>query len=401
MVVEISTFRRRAKGAISNLFREVLTILIICHTKVTKAYLMKIKLYTDLLYCASKDSNSKFLNPIIWAQQDNGTPDDKKKKHHARFTHFELVSNIEEADWCALPDVWSEYVKRGAVQKALAFSEIADKAGKLVLIWAGGDPEWIIPIKNGIQVQEGLHQSIKRKTAFAFERPGFVEDYIETYYEGRWSPSPLENMPTIGFCGMAKSRIMTRIHFYLQNWLANIKYHAGISAVVPILHGFPVDLRAKTLNLLNQSGNTKCNFIIRDLYRGGVSKKIPNLNSHTVRAEFVNNIFDNAYNVCVRGGGNFSKRFYETLACGRIPILVNTDVMLPYQEFIEWKKRVVWVELSEIGKIAEKVMEFHSQFSPSEFADLQMENRNLWKTMLFVRGYYENFHKYLSVTKSS
>lgn len=298
------------------------TIFIICHTKAIKAYLMKIKLYTDLLYCASKDSKPKFLNPIIWA----------------RFTHFELVSNIEEADWCTLPDVWSEYVKRGAIQKALAFSKIADKAGKLVLIWAGGDPEWIIPIKNGIQVQEGLHQSIKRKPAFAFERPGFVEDYIETYYEGRWSPSPLENLPTIGFCGMAKSRIMTRIHFYLQNLLTNIKYHTGISAVVPIRHGFPVDLRAKTLNLLNQNVNTKCNFIIRDLYRGGVSKKIPNLNSHTVRAEFVNNIFDNAYNVCVRGGGNFSKRFYETLACGRIPILVNTDVMLPYQEFIEWKK---------------------------------------------------------------
>lgn len=359
----------------------------------------RIKLYTDLKYCSGTSPLLKSLNPIVLAHYDSGTIEEKIIKHHARFTHFELTPNIFEADWCILPSIWTAYVGNGTIYKAQEFAKIADKNNKLVLVWAGGDPEWIIPISNAIQVQEGLHSIISRKVAFAFERPGFVDDYVEKHFQGRWKPLSKGQQPLVGFCGMAEARFKSRVHFYIQNTINLANYRLGRNAFVPVLYGFPVDLRARALGLLKQSDSVQTDFIIRDVYRGGVSKSGPNLDEHATRLEFVNNILDTAYTVCVRGGGNFSKRFYETLACGRIPVLVDTDCVLPYQEFIDWDKRIVLVEYENLDQIVDKVLEFHNKLTPGEFEELQVANRELWRTMLSVRGYYQNFHRYLPIAK--
>ena len=47
------------------------------------------------------------------------------------------------------------------------------------------------------------------------------------------------------------------------------------------------------------------------------------------------------FNICNRGCGNFSYRFYQTLACGRIPILLYTDMILPFEEEIKWDDIIV------------------------------------------------------------
>ena len=64
--------------------------------------------------------------------------------------------------------------------------------------------------------------------------------------------------------------------------------------------------------------------------------------------EFYENMVSSDYIVCVRGGGNFSVRLYETLAMGRIPIFINTDCLLPLNKSIDWKKHVVWIEREDI-----------------------------------------------------
>ena len=104
--------------------------------------------------------------------------------------------------------------------------------------------------------------------------------------------------------------------------------------------------------------------------------------SHRTTLEFYENINSSDYVVCVRGAGNFSVRFYETLAMGRIPIFVNTDCALPLENEIDWKKHVVWIERKEIKHIAEKVKDFHSALSSNDFIDLQNANRTLWNERL-------------------
>ena len=74
--------------------------------------------------------------------------------------------------------------------------------------------------------------------------------------------------------------------------------------------------------------------------------------------------------MCQRGG-NFSYRFYETLSCGRIPVFVDTDCVLPADDLVDWQKICVWVDESELDEISDRVAGFHSALSPSDFTEMQ------------------------------
>ena len=56
-----------------------------------------------------------------------------------------------------------------------------------------------------------------------------------------------------------------------------------------------------------------------------------------LRFEFIRNILSSDYTLCFRGSGNYSLRFYETLCLGRIPLFINTDCKLPFEDEINWR----------------------------------------------------------------
>ena len=127
---------------------------------------------------------------------------------------------------------------------------------------------------------------------------------------------------------------------------------------------------------------------MRKKYRAGVTA---NKDTHKTTIEFYGNLKDSDYVVCVRGAGNFSVRFYESLAMGRIPIFINTDSPLPLDDRIDWKKQVVWIDYKERHQVAEKVKQFHSALSKEDFIDLQHSNRILWKEKLTMGGFFKIF----------
>ena len=129
-------------------------------------------------------------------------------------------------------------------------------------------------------------------------------------------------------------------------------------------------------------------FILRKKYRAGITT---NKHTHKTTLEFYDNLKNSDYVVCVRGAGNFSIRFYEALAMGRIPVFINTDCALPFDNEIDWKKHVVWVEYNERHEVAEKVADFHRVLSEKDFIDLQLANRKLWEERLTLRGFFNNF----------
>jgi hypothetical protein len=73
------------------------------------------------------------------------------------------------------------------------------------------------------------------------------------------------------------------------------------------------------------------NFILRNKYRAGVTSE--SQRECATRA-FFDNIFNNPYTFCLRGAGNFSVRFYETIVMGRIPLLIDIDIRLPIEGVI-------------------------------------------------------------------
>ena len=134
------------------------------------------------------------------------------------------------------------------------------------------------------------------------------------------------------------------------------------------------------------------NFIIRKKYRAGISSD-QQKNRHKTTLEFFDNIINSDYVLCVRGAGNFSVRLYETLAMGRIPVFIDTDCILPYDDVLNWKDNMVWVNYKDRHKIADKVLEYHNTMTTSKLNEQFAKNRELWETKLQLKPYFETLLK--------
>ena len=93
--------------------------------------------------------------------------------------------------------------------------------------------------------------------------------------------------------------------------------------------------RKKLVQVFNASDDVECDFILREKFWGGAP------NNAEMAKEFNNNLRDNQYILANRGAGNYSMRFYQALAAGRIPILINTDVKLPFEDKINWANLII------------------------------------------------------------
>ena len=114
------------------------------------------------------------------------------------------------------------------------------------------------------------------------------------------------------------------------------------------------------------------------------------------RNEYVQNMVESDYILCARGAGNFSYRLYETLCCGRIPVFIDTDCVLPLESSIDWKSHCVWVEGSDVAHIGDQVAAFHASLTPAEFADRQRACRALWETHLSPQGFFAHFPEHFA-----
>jgi hypothetical protein len=144
--------------------------------------------------------------------------------------------------------------------------------------------------------------------------------------------------------------------------------------------------RARALEVFEDSKAVATNFIRRQRYRGGAT------NEHELdrtTKEYYDNMIASDYIVCMRGGGNFSLRLYETLMMGRIPVFINTDCILPFEDLIDWKQHVVWIEYEELGRAPEIVRGFHDRLDSAQFLELQMSNRRLWEEYMNVERYLQ------------
>ena len=88
-------------------------------------------------------------------------------------------------------------------------------------------------------------------------------------------------------------------------------------------------------------------------------------------------------------------RLYETLAAGRVPVLVDTDSPLPLTSHVRWNEHVVWVSYDRIRDIGRIVADFHSAHGADGLADVQRRNRTLWVQSLSMAGYLRSMHSIL------
>lgn len=346
---------------------------------------MPIKIYTEKT--ADLFANSASLNPIINVLINEPTRLEHLKVGDARATQFTLCNSIAEADIYCLPMIWGHYLKNNLVHQASDAIHLAIAHNKPVIIFSQGDAPARLPFSGTHVFENSTYKSnCNRDGNTHYGYPAIIRDYKKLYSIEELVFREKAARPSIGFCGQASDSIAEFLWHELLRRYKKFRFDSGLSAYEPPPFE-TVMYRSKVLNTLKRYSQVDTNFILRKQYRAGNKPEVKNP-AHPVRREFVQNILDTDYTVCIRGGGNYSVRFYETLCLGRIPIFVNTDCLLPFEDEIKYQDYFVWVEEADINMIGEKVTQFHEQFSVSEFFNAQQKCRNLWVEYFSTRGYF-------------
>jgi len=129
--------------------------------------------------------------------------------------------------------------------------------------------------------------------------------------------------------------------------------------------------RIRHINKLQMAPDIRKKFILRTDYWAGKP------HDKEVIHEFIKNIQETNFTLCSRGAGNWSARFYQVLYLGRIPIVVNSDSVLPFEDRINWRDTIVYCD-SE-NDIANTIRQFWRE---KDIVQAQIHSKNIYDTYL-------------------
>lgn len=295
---------------------------------------------------------------------------------------FEFTNDITIAEFVLLPFSVNYYFEH----QLYAYLEAVSKRCVALGIKAYG----FISGDFGIHLKEFENIIYLRASGFRSQLseanqglPVFLSDHYSRIMETKEVTLRERNqLPRVGFCGHASMSLGKRVKEDLKVIRENaLRVSNNDWVLEPI---FPSAFhRARKLKALERNKNIDANFIYRSQYRAGAHSEEEKIRT---TLEYYNNIVDSDYVFCLRGGGNFSVRLYETLMCGRIPLFINTDCILPQTDTINWRKHLIWIEWADRSKIAEILLDFHNEIHADDFKAMQIANRDLWINQLSVSG---------------
>ena len=304
---------------------------------------MLISIWSDKKYLKG---NCHMLIPFWGEVVDKNSPDAKRFnqwKNNGK-NIFKLVDSPEDSDFIISPVT--------PLDKNFKYFENISRQfqKKLIVFFNSDDDRFIKKDPNTLLFRTSFYKS--KQTYNEYALAAWSEDF------GVFSQNKKNDIPTISFCGVLDPR----------------------------------GIRKKSIDILSKSKNIKTSFIIRKNFWGGFFNQ--NISFKTLRHEFHENMKNSDYVLCARGAGNFSYRFYETLMSGRIPVFVNTDCVLPFDDFVDWFSFFPTIEYHEIDKIEERILEFHSNMDNESYIELQKTLRSLWEQFLSPTGFFQNIYRY-------
>lgn len=303
------------------------------------------------------------------------------------------LTDLDEADICVFPVEWKK-IRDTPSRVAEARSFRAMTGSKPTVFFCATDDEKPVLVEDATVFRTSLLRSRQRPQEFAL--PGAHEDLLE-YTDGALITQEKPEKPTVSFCGFVLYPERGRTP------VARLKGRASeLRRKADERLGRPSDrdvyARGRAIDaLLRQRTLVLPDITIRHSGGGGgwtTKLRAASADWDVVRAEYVRTIVDSHYVLCARGIGNWSYRLYETLCLGRIPVLVDTDIGLPYDFAIPWRDHVVWIDRRDIPNIGERIAEFHAKLSAPEFEALQHANRKLWCEWLSPEGFFSNFYRH-------
>ncbi len=339
----------------------------------------KIQLYTELSIIPAGLTHTFLLIPFLGEYPEStDDPDAGRFVELAQNGnhYYSLCDDPKDAHFFLLPFGYSFQIDHQITIRA--FLNKAEAYAKKTLIFYNSDDDQPIDHHNVLVYRTSLNKSAKKAHEYAL--PGWSRDFIAYFKEMAVSPLKPGNKPSVSYCG------------YINNGKVPLKMllKKRLGLIRETKENQAKQLRGKVCKVLQENNSITTDFIIRmGFWAQGINNK------QQARLEYVNNLMRSVYAIAARGGGNFSYRFYEIVSCGRIPLFINTDCVLPFEEEVDYKKHLVWVEEKEKHRCDEILLEFHHSHSAEELMALQLSNRALYESNLSPLGFFKTLHRQL------
>jgi hypothetical protein len=227
-------------------------------------------------------------------------------------------------------------------------------SSKTVIVFLCSDYSGFLDIPaKVILFRTSIYKSIQQDNEFLL--PYLWESFDESFTE-----LPKTARPIIGFCG-------------------NVKNNSGY--------------RQSCINRLESNAAIETNFIGRDGFWGGK----PNDAEYSL--EFKKNILASHFTLSNRGKGNFSIRFYQVLSLGRIPALVDTDMVFPFEKEIAWDQYII--RASTEKDLIKKMKQWWETKDNSEIIAIEKKCKEIFDYYFSLSSYGSRIFEFLIAIKNS
>jgi hypothetical protein len=301
---------------------------------------------------------------------------------------------LAEARVGVLPFSWKYTLRDDALRaQAVSFAQLLAAAGKPLLVFFDSDVDDPVDLPNAIVFRTSASRSRARPNEHGL--PGWGPDLVRTHLGGTLALRHKSDVPVVGFCGYAPP-------LAVPLGRAKVKESIRWGLVVSGLHGV-LDVppayyaRVEAIRTCRRTRGIRTNFVLRrepsfvvsaDPWGTGRLKEDDAGSPTGFRSDFVENLLESDYVLCTRGYGNYSYRLYEALCCGRIPLFVDTDCLLPFHDEAPWHATTVWVDQADLADLGARVRDVHTGLSPGAFTARQQAARQFWEQWLAPAAFF-------------
>ena len=265
------------------------------------------------------------------------------------------------------------------LQRAQRFCSDAAERGLETVVLLNSDDDTHLHLPHSHVFRTSLCARTRLPNEWAL--PAWHDDLGRRLGSLTWRPK--RPTPIVGFCGRVAAEAPL-----LSRRLRRLGRRLGAPFGLNFDRTDGLHVRREAMDALDASSNVETSFILRDIYFGTGSTAPAD--RERIRREYVHNLVESDYTLCVRGYGNFSVRFYETMSVGRIPVLIDTDCVLPYDFLHDYRELCVIVPEHDLSRAAEYVRAFHDRLDDVSFRRLQRRVRDFWEQNLSPPGFFRN-----------
>lgn len=306
---------------------------------------------------------------------------------------FFMVDEIADAELVIVPGDYKHYKKQNRLDILRNIVDLCKAQGKYLLLFYKSDEDGQLSVEYErlLVFRTSLYNSTRQPNEFAM--PVWSGDVIAEAARLGIGTAALSGH-LISFCGqgVAQFRLAYAFKFvyyhFVKFWFP--KFFCSNK----FLSRYFSFLRQDVLGNLEQSG-LDTSFIVRNSYFGGAWQGWGKFDLDTyekARYEYLENMAESQFVLCVRGGGNYSLRFYEAMAMGKIPILIDTDCVLPFDKQIDWDQHCIRVPIQNLNRLKVVIQGWpfrqHSQ-------EVGARNRHLWEEWLTPESFFTRVHDQL------